>query len=196
MSKENFKITIFIFVLLSPIVLLKIYELNKNTTNDVNFENSEMNSKNIYEKKKTIKYNPGPSQEELKDLPAVIIKDITVKTEVAYTDEARHLGLMYRKQMHENHGMFFVYKNDQRLSFWMKNTVMPLSIAFIRKNGEIVNILKMKPNDIKSKYVSTDRVRYALEMPQGWFAHNGIKEGDIVNFQEIKNWLKNKVIEE
>jgi len=103
-----------------------------------------------------------------------------VKAEVARTQEERSKGLMFRKKLADGEGMFFIFENDHILSFWMKNTYIPLSIAFIAYDGKIIDIKNMYPQDENS--VSSSRsCRYALEAPQGWFARAGVKEGDIVN---------------
>jgi uncharacterized membrane protein (UPF0127 family) len=103
--------------------------------------------------------------------------DITV--EIARTDEERAKGLMYRKQLPDGEGMLFVFDRDQQLSFWMKNTIIPLSIAFISSDGHIIEIKDMQPNDLNSVQ-SSRSVRYALEAPQGWFGRVNVKPGDIV----------------
>jgi uncharacterized membrane protein (UPF0127 family) len=98
-------------------------------------------------------------------------------TEVSSDEPSRRLGLMHRKTLPENSGMLFIYPEPERLSFWMKNTHVPLSIAFIDDRGAIVQIRDMEPLD--EREVRTDhRVRYALEVNRGWFERNGIKVGD------------------
>ena len=90
---------------------------------------------------------------------------------------------MSRQSLGEREGMLFVYKEDRRLSFWMKNTSIPLSIAFISGQGKIIQIEKMKPFDpttVRSKI----SVRYALEILQGTFDRLGMREGDMVVFPE------------
>jgi uncharacterized membrane protein (UPF0127 family) len=111
---------------------------------------------------------------ERENAPAV---EITV--EIARTDEERAQGLMFRKNLPDGQGMIFVFDRDQQLSFWMKNTVIPLSIAFIASDGRIIDIKDMQPNDLNS-VVSSRSVRYALEVPQGWFGRVNVKPGDIV----------------
>jgi uncharacterized membrane protein (UPF0127 family) len=107
-----------------------------------------------------------------------------VKAEIARTDEERGNGLMFRKNLADGEGMLFVYERDQVLSFWMKNTLIPLSIAFIAADGRIIDIRDMYPHDESS--VSSNRsVRYALEVPQGWFSRAGVLHGDIVNVKEV-----------
>jgi len=102
-----------------------------------------------------------------------------VKAEIAETQEDRTTGLMYRKKLPDGEGMLFIFENDQILSFWMKNTYIPLSIAYITWDGRITDIKDMYPHNENS--VSSSRfVRYALEVPQGWFDRNAIRIGDIV----------------
>ena len=102
-----------------------------------------------------------------------------VKAEIARTNEERAQGLMYRDKLPDGEGMLFVFERDDILSFWMKNTYIPLSIAFITHDGKIIDIKNMYPKD-ETSVTSSRSVRYALEVPQGWFARAGVKEGDIV----------------
>ena len=107
----------------------------------------------------------------------------TIRVEIASDDLTRKQGLMYRKSMPEHHGMLFVFARVKTLSFYMKNTLIPLSIAFLDDDGKILQIEDMKPKD-ETSTVSMMRCRYALEMNQGWFQKNGIGVGDsIVDFQ-------------
>jgi uncharacterized membrane protein (UPF0127 family) len=106
----------------------------------------------------------------------------SVKAEIASTDAQRARGLMYRRSMGRNHGMLFVYPSPEPLSFWMKNTYLPLSIAYIDKRGRIVHIEDMKPLTTTS-HPSPKPVPYALEMNQGWFEAHGVKVGDEVDFE-------------
>ncbi len=105
-----------------------------------------------------------------------------VKAEVASTEAQRARGLMYRRKMGTNKGMLFVYPKPERLSFWMKNTYLPLSIAYIDSRGSIVHIEDMKPLTTNS-HPSPKPVPYALEMNQGWFDDKGVKVGDTVTFE-------------
>ena len=107
------------------------------------------------------------------------VKGLDVEVEIADNSETRRTGLMYRKSMPENSGMLFIFESDQRLSFWMKNTIIPLSIAYISSKGEIMEIYDMKPESLKP-VDSINSVRYALEMNQGWFERNGVKPGDMI----------------
>jgi len=102
-----------------------------------------------------------------------------VKAEIARTQEERNRGLMFRKNLDDGKGMLFVFEKDEILSFWMKNTLIPLSIAFISSSGRIIEIKDMYPGDVNP--VSSSRsARYALETPQGWLLRAGARSGDIV----------------
>ena len=105
-----------------------------------------------------------------------------VKAEIADTDATRNQGLMYRKSLPDGEGMLFVYDWDIIMSFWMKNTYIPLSIAFITFDGRIIEIKDMYPHDLHS-VISSRSARYALEVPQGWFSRAGVQPGDIVKFE-------------
>ncbi|MCL1837547.1 MAG: DUF192 domain-containing protein [Treponema sp.] len=105
--------------------------------------------------------------------------EIEITVEIARTEDERAQGLMHRKKLPDGEGMLFIFDRDQQLSFWMKNTIIPLSIAFIASDGRITEIKDMQPNDLSSVR-SSRSVRYALEVPQGWFARAGINAGDIV----------------
>ena len=102
-----------------------------------------------------------------------------IRAEIARTQEERSRGLMYRKKLPDGEGMLFIFERDDTLSFWMKNTAIPLSIAFIASDGRITEIKDMYPYNENS--VSSSRSnRYALEVPQGWFSRAGVKNGDVV----------------
>ena len=105
--------------------------------------------------------------------------ELSVKAELAVKPEDRNFGFMERKNIPDGTGMLFVFEYDQILSFWMKNTPTPLSIAFITKDGKIKDIFDMQPFSTASK-TSTGYVRYALEVPQGWYKKNGIETGDVL----------------
>ena len=99
-----------------------------------------------------------------------------IQAEVAASPEARERGLMYRKTMPANAGMLFVFDEKAGHCFWMKNTNLPLSIAFLADDGSIVNIEDMAPQT-EDNHCPRAAVRYALEMNKGWFAQKGIKPG-------------------
>lgn len=105
--------------------------------------------------------------------------EISVLAEIAVKPEDRNRGFMERKNIPQGTGMLFVFENDQILNFWMKNTPTPLSIAYISKDGKIKDILDMQPFSL-ADVSSSSYVRYALEVPQGWFRKNGVSAGDFV----------------
>lgn len=114
----------------------------------------------------------------------IVIGDRQIYAEVADTQSSRDFGLMFRKSLDENSGMLFVFDDDDTRGFWMKNTNIPLSIAFLDNSGYILNIEKMMPHSLCSTY-SNGPARYALEMNQGWFDKNKISEGDLVSINKI-----------
>jgi uncharacterized membrane protein (UPF0127 family) len=99
--------------------------------------------------------------------------------EVVDTPDTRAIGLMHRFSLQPDHGMLFVFDRPQPLGFWMKNTYIPLSIAFVDADGKIVNIDDMRPQD-ESTHWSKGLALYAIEMRQGWFATKGIVAGEKV----------------
>lgn len=100
----------------------------------------------------------------------------SIRAQIAATPEQRQVGLMFRRDMPINDGMLFVFESPQPQCFWMKNTRLPLTIAFVADDGTIVNLADMQPMD-ESSHCSAKPVRFALEMNQGWFAQRGIKAG-------------------
>lgn len=99
-----------------------------------------------------------------------------IDAQVAQTPEQRQIGLMYREQMPAQEGMLFVFEQAGVQCFWMKNTLLPLTAAFVADDGRIVNLADMKPQTTDS-HCSTEPVRYVLEMNQGWFSKRGVKAG-------------------
>ena len=99
-----------------------------------------------------------------------------IQAELAQTPDQRSTGLMFRKTMGTNEGMLFAFEQAGQQCFWMKNTLLPLSVAFIADDGSVVNIDDMKPQTLAS-HCSTQPVRFVLEMNEGWFARRGIKAG-------------------
>ena len=99
-----------------------------------------------------------------------------ITAEVAQTPEQRATGLMFRTDLGPNDGMLFVFEEPAQQCFWMKNTVVPLAIAFIADDGKVVNVDEMKPRTLDS-HCSSKPVRYVLEMNEGWFRKRGIKPG-------------------
>jgi uncharacterized membrane protein (UPF0127 family) len=99
-----------------------------------------------------------------------------IDTQVAATPEQREIGLMFRQQMPQGEGMLFVFDRPGEQCFWMKNTILPLTAAFVADDGTVVNLADMKPQTTDS-HCSAKPVRFVLEMNQGWFQKKGIKAG-------------------
>ena len=99
-----------------------------------------------------------------------------IDTQVAATDEQRQIGLMYRAEMPYAEGMLFVFDMPSKQCFWMRNTLLPLTAAFVADDGTIVNLEDMKPKT-SEPHCSAKPVRFVLEMNQGWFAKKGLKAG-------------------
>ena len=112
------------------------------------------------------------------DLPRTKISAsmYVIDAQVAATPEQRATGLMYRTQMPQGEGMLFVFERLGQQCFWMKNTLLPLSAAFVEDDGTIVNLVDMKPQTTDS-HCSKKPVRFVLEMNQYWFAKKGITAG-------------------
>lgn len=122
------------------------------------------------------------SDARLETIELKVGKDIYT-VEIARTPEQRQKGLMHRDALDDYEGMLFVFERDQHLSFWMKNTTVPLSIAYIARDGTIKSIFDMRPlseQPVESGYA----VRYALELPQGAFERSGAKVGDAIVIPE------------
>jgi uncharacterized membrane protein (UPF0127 family) len=96
--------------------------------------------------------------------------------QVAYTPEQRQIGLMFRAEMPQHEGMLFVFEQATEQCFWMKNTPLPLTAAFVADDGTIVNLADMKPHTTDS-HCSAKPVRFVLEMNQGWFAKRAVRAG-------------------
>ncbi len=123
------------------------------------------------------------------EIPTIHLKvsGHTLSAEVAYKKESRIRGLMYRSFMDKNSGMLFVFPETARHSMWMINTYIPLSIAFLDKNGIILNIIDMSPHT-KTKHTAASEAKYALEMNLGWFSAKNIKAGKkITGLEKVPN---------
>jgi uncharacterized membrane protein (UPF0127 family) len=99
-----------------------------------------------------------------------------IQAQVAQDFEQRQIGLMWRKEMPQNEGMLFVFEQAAVQCFWMRNTLLPLTAAFVTDDGTIVNLADMKPQSDES-HCSKKPVRFVLEMNQGWFAKRNIQAG-------------------
>ena len=109
-------------------------------------------------------------------------KKVGLNVEVAKTPTVREKGLMFRTSLGESEGMLFVFDKEEKLNFWMKNTYIPLDIAYINKHGVLNEIYYMAPLDISKIYSSVNPAKYALEVNAGWFNKNKIKIGSKIDF--------------
>ncbi|HBV20761.1 MAG TPA: hypothetical protein DEF07_03455 [Nitrosomonas sp.] len=116
------------------------------------------------------------------DLPQISLQvsKYMLSAEVANTHRTRERGLMFRKSLGENAGMLFVFPQSAYYGMWMKNTILPLSVAFIDEKGIIINITDMEPDSLVAHH-SAGPAKYALEMNSGWFTSRKIGAGDLVS---------------
>ncbi len=114
----------------------------------------------------------------------------TINAEMAVTYDERERGLMYRKSMGENDGMLFVFDGPQPMAFWMKNTLIPLSIGYFDENKKLINSVEMSPavvGEARPKtYEAARPAMYALEMNKGWFPKNKVKPGAVLTVPAAK----------
>ena len=114
----------------------------------------------------------------------------TVVAEMATTPDQKSRGLMFRTHLGEGKGMLFVFEIEQPLSFWMKNTIIPLTIGYFDKNKKLIETHDMAPavgpvrEELLERYPSSRAVMYALEVPKGWFAKKKIKPNDTFTIQK------------
>jgi hypothetical protein len=125
---------------------------------------------------------PGRVQAERPGRIKLTVGQSVLWAEVADNPRSREQGLMFRKSLPGDEGMLFIFEYPQMQSFWMRNTYLPLDIAFISEQGVIINILTMKPLDEGPRYHSLAPALYVIETNAGWFGQNGIKAGDKVRF--------------
>jgi uncharacterized membrane protein (UPF0127 family) len=130
---------------------------------------------------------PAAAQEAQTDLPRVTLSAgiHQIDAQVARTPDQQEIGLMYRAEMPQHEGMLFIFEQPSEQCFWMRNTLLPLTAAFIADDGTVVNLADMKPKTLDS-HCSAKPVRYVLEMNQGWFARKGIKPGFRLNGEPFR----------
>ena len=118
------------------------------------------------------------AQEPQTQLPRVTLTAgmYQIDAQVAQTPQQHQIGLMFRKEMPQAEGMIFVFDRPGTQCFWMRNTLLPLTAAFVADDGRIVNLADMKPMT-EDSHCSEEPVRFVLEMNQGWFARKNIKKG-------------------
>ena len=118
------------------------------------------------------------AQSQPQDLPRITLNAgiHNISAEVAQSPQERATGLMLRQSMAANQGMLFVFEQSEQQCFWMKNTLIPLDIAFVADDGTVINIEHMKPLSLDN-HCSAKPVRLVLEMNMGWFAKKGVSVG-------------------
>ena len=116
-------------------------------------------------------------------LKKILVGKTPLWVEVADTLEKQERGLMFRRSLPENEGMLFVYKEPIEMSFWMRNTLIPLDIVFVGADGVILNIHQARPLDESVLYRSAGAAKYVIETNQGWFSRHGIMPGDRVSLR-------------
>ena len=116
-------------------------------------------------------------------LKKILVGNTPLWVEVADTLEKQERGLMFRRFLPDNEGMLFVYKEPIEMSFWMRNTFLPLDIAFIGADGRILNIHQARPLDDSVLYRSAGAAKYVIETNQGWFSRHGIGPGERVTLR-------------
>lgn len=125
---------------------------------------------------------PGVSSKAsvIRDTIKMSISGTTVTLEVAKERETLSRGLMFRDSLAKNSGMLFIFPREGMYSFWMKDTRIPLSIAFINSQGRIVGLDEMRPYDTVTVHMPFEPYTYAIEMDSGWFSQKGVRKGDML----------------
>ena len=113
----------------------------------------------------------------------ISIKGYTLTVELATTPAERSCGLSNRFKLPKNHGMLFIFPDLQHWTLWMKDTYIPLSVAFLDDSGQIINLQNMTPMQTEKIYYASQPVKYALEVNQGWFDIHEIRIGDTVEMK-------------
>ena len=130
----------------------------------------------------TAPISPMASAQQRLPIATINIGIHLIQAELAIADEERAQGLMFREKMGQNEGMVFRFSSAREVCMWMKNTPLPLSVAFIDESGGIINIEDMQPHST-AEHCSKKPVRFVLEMNQGWFAKKGLKSGSKITGQ-------------
>jgi uncharacterized protein len=116
-------------------------------------------------------------------ITAVEINGARLELEIAATVEARVCGLSRRTALGPERGMLFVTPAPEMMSFWMKDTTLPLAIAFVYEDGRILSIQQMTPLQTEERYLPPEPVRFAVEVNQGWFERHGVEVGDVLELR-------------
>jgi uncharacterized membrane protein (UPF0127 family) len=131
----------------------------------------------------------GCTEKDSKESVELAIGAKTFTLEIADSPEEREKGLMFRENMPADHGMLFLFERDQLLGFWMKNTIIPLSIAYLDSKGTIIDIFKLVPGD-ETPVVSSRSVRYAIELNRGAFEAAGASVGTVIDLEPLHGFLE------
>ncbi|TGL68680.1 DUF192 domain-containing protein [Leptospira levettii] len=124
-----------------------------------------------------------PSQTNTPEVLFGSVADRVLKLEIANTPSTRATGLMYRTKLGEDEGMLFVFPKPDYLNFWMKNTLIPLSIGYFSEDMRLLESFDMKPNQTDEVYNGTKPAMYALEVNQGWFAKHKIGKDAVLTLE-------------
>ncbi|MFM1852015.1 MAG: hypothetical protein RIS54_1699 [Verrucomicrobiota bacterium] len=133
---------------------------------------------------------PPPAPKTVADWFTIKVGDQSVRVQFAVTPGEMQHGLMERRELGPDDGMLFVYLRPQRLSFWMRNTPLPLDIGFFKANGELAEIYPLLPFDEHPVQSRSLELQFALEMNQGWFKAHGLRPGDKLDLAAVKAALK------
>lgn len=128
-------------------------------------------------------WEPTQAQPKLKTIKLWLGAE-ELETELALNDIQRETGMMFRTNMAENAGMLFVFPWPHQTSFWMKNTIVPLSAAYIDPEGVILEIHDLKPHDTNSVMAASNRIQFVLEVNQGWFDRHNVKTGAVIRSEK------------
>lgn len=120
----------------------------------------------------------------------IAIEDKLIRLQLAIEAEELSHGLMYRKNMSENQGMIFLYTKPQRMSFWMRNTSLPLDVGFISSDGVLQEFYPLYPYDETTVISQSDELQYALELNQGWFQKNNVNRGAKLDLEMLKKAIQ------
>jgi uncharacterized membrane protein (UPF0127 family) len=119
-------------------------------------------------------------------LPIIDFGHAQVEVELAIDRNTQAKGLMYRKEMAEDHGMLFIFDQPKEMSFWMRNTHLPLDIGYLTADGVLREVYPLYPHDETSRKSIRSDLKFALEVNQGWFARHNVKPGDAFNLEALR----------
>lgn len=121
--------------------------------------------------------------------------ETTIQAEIALSETEQRVGLMHRDELAPDHGMLFVYEEPQRLSFWMKNTLIPLDLGFFDAEGVLLQVVRLYPHDQTAKSSASEAVQFGLEMNQGWFRAQGITPGAQLDLETVRTAIARRGVD-